>query len=117
MRKAKMLEKSDERILGSGEFVEQLIQQSDEERKKQFFTRENNERAIEYIVKACKDAGVDMKAMKAGSRRRSISELRARLIGKLVEEFGFSLTEAGRQLGVSPSAVAKVLSRGSRKVI
>ena len=30
-------EKSDERILDSGEFVQQLIRQSDEERRKQFF--------------------------------------------------------------------------------
>jgi len=33
-------EKSDERILGSGEFVEQLIQQSDQARKKQFSDHE-----------------------------------------------------------------------------
>jgi len=108
-------EKSDERILGSGEFVQQLIQQSDEERRKQFFSRENHEIAIDHIMKECKDAGVDIKVLKAGSRRRKISELRARLIEKLVDEFGFSLAEAGRQLGVSPSAVAKVLSRESRK--
>jgi REP element-mobilizing transposase RayT len=34
-------EKSDERILGSGEFVQQLIQQSDTERKRQFSMKEN----------------------------------------------------------------------------
>jgi hypothetical protein len=33
----------------------------------------------------------------------------------VVEEFGFSLAEAGRQLGVSSSAVAKVLSRSVSK--
>jgi len=31
------------------------------------------------------------------------------------EEFGFSLADAGRQLGVSSSAVAKVLSRRNTK--
>jgi len=108
-------EKSDERILGSGEFVQQLIQQSDKERRKQYFNIENHERAMGYIMEECKDAEVDIKALKAGSRRRKISELRARLIEKLVEVFGFSLAEAGRQLGVSPSAVAKVLSRRSAK--
>ena len=108
-------EKSDERILGSGEFVEQLIQQSDEERRKHFFGRENQERAIDYIRRECKDVGVNIKALKAGSRRRKISELRARLIEKLIDEFGFSLAETGRQLGVSSSAVAKVLSRRSTK--
>jgi hypothetical protein len=33
-------EKSDEQILGSGEFVEQVIQQSDQVRKEQFFDYE-----------------------------------------------------------------------------
>jgi len=33
----------------------------------------------------------------------------------VVEEFGFSLAEAGRQLGVSSSAVAKALSRSNTK--
>jgi len=108
-------EKSDERILGSGEFVQQLIQQSDEERKRQFFCRENQQIAINYIERECKKAEIDIKALKAGSRRRKISEVRARLIPKLVNEFGFSLAAAGRQLGVSSSAVAKVLSRRSTK--
>lgn len=66
-------------------------------------------------MKACKDTRIDIKALKAGSRRRKISELKARLIEKLVDTFGFSLAEAGRQLGISPSAVAKVLIRGSTK--
>jgi hypothetical protein len=36
MRRLGMREKSDERILGSGEFVEQLIKESDQTRKEQF---------------------------------------------------------------------------------
>jgi REP element-mobilizing transposase RayT len=108
-------EKSDERILGSGKFVQQLIQQSDEERRRQFYARENQELPMDYIKRECKDEDVDIKALKAGSRRRKISKLRARLIEKLVDEFGFSLVETGRQLGVSSSAVAKVLSRKNNK--
>ena len=110
-------EKSDERILGSGEFVQQLIQQADEERKKQFHSTENMEIAIQYIKRECEDREVDIKALKAGSRRRKISKVRTRLIEKLVDEFGFSLAEAGRQLGVSSSAVAKALSRRNAKEI
>ena len=103
-------EKSDERILGSGEFVEQLIQQSDEERRKQFFGRQNQQRAIDYIRRECKAAGVDIKALKAGSRRRKISELRARLIEKLIEEFGFSLAHPPRVELLASQASAIVLN-------
>lgn len=108
-------EKSDERILGSGEFVQQLIQQADEERKKQFVGRTSLEIAIDYIMSECKNSEIDIKALKAGSRRRKISKLRARLIEKLVDEFGLSLKEVGHQLGVSSSSVAKTLSRRNTK--
>ena len=104
-------EKSDERILGSGEFVQQLIQQSDIERKRQFSRKENLELAIRYIKRECKNEQVDIKALRAGSRRRIVSKLRNRLIQNLVEKFGLSLTETGRQMGVSSSAVAKALDR------
>ena len=104
-------EKSDERILGSGEFVQQLIEQSDKERKKQFHGIEKRKMAIQYIKRECEDGEVDIRALKAGSRRRKISKIRTRLIEKLVDDFGFSLAESGRQLGVSSSAVAKALSR------
>ena len=109
-------EKSDERILGSGEFVQQLIQQSDIERKRQFSMKENLEQAIWYIKRECKDEGVDIKALRAGSRRRIVSRLRNRLIQNLVEYFGLSLAETGRQMGVSSSAIAKALDRRNIKV-
>jgi hypothetical protein len=91
------------------------IVDDDEDRKKQFYGAENREIAIQYIKRECQDRGVDIKALKAGSRRRKISKIRVRLIEKLVEEFGFSLAETGRQLGVSSSAVAKALSRRKDK--
>ena len=67
--------------------------------------------AIRYIKRECKDEEVDIKALRAGSRRRIVSKLRNRLIQNLVEKFGLSLTETGRQMGVSSSAVAKALDR------
>ena len=110
-------EKSDERILGSGEFVEQLIRESDIKRKRQFSRKENLDLAIRYIKRECKDEEVNIKALRAGSRRRIVSRLRKRLIRDLVEDFGLSLTETGRQLGVSSSGVAKALSRTNIEVI
>ena len=67
--------------------------------------------AIRYIKRECKDEEVDIKALRAGSRRRIVSKLRNRLIQNLVKEFGLSLAETGRQMGVSSSAAAKALDR------
>ena len=55
--------------------------------------------------------GSAVKAWKSGSRRRKITIVRSQLAKELVEEWGLSLTETSRHLGVSPSAIAKTLYR------
>lgn len=104
-------QKSDERILGSGEFVELLIKESDHARKAQFIGHEREDIAVSYIQKICKQERVSVEALKSGGRRQKVSEVRARIAKKLVHEMGFSLTETGRYLGVSPSAISKALLR------
>jgi REP element-mobilizing transposase RayT len=110
LRRSGVREKSDERILGSGHFVEQLIEQSDQTRKEQFSVQERLLRVADQIEKICKKEHVSIEALKSGSRRQKVSMVRSRLAKKLVEEWGLSLTEAGRHLGVTPSAIAGVLS-------
>ena len=111
LRRLGVREKSDERILGSGEFVEQLIQQSDLARKEQFSVHKRRQRTVSYIHRICKKENISVEALKSGSRRQKVSAIRSQLARKLVEEWGVSLTEAGRHLGVSPSAIAKTLYR------
>jgi REP element-mobilizing transposase RayT len=114
MRRMGIREKSDERILGSGDFVMQLIEQSDQIRKNQFSTHERIEHATLHIRKVCKKENVSIEALKSGSRRQKIVSVRSQLAKTLVEEWGLSLTETGRQLGVSASAIAKTLYRLSK---
>jgi DNA-binding Lrp family transcriptional regulator len=46
-----------------------------------------------------------------GSRRRRISQVRLQIAYQLVENFGIPLAEVARQVGVSASAISKVLNR------
>jgi len=111
LRRLGLREKSDERILGSGEFVEQLINESDLARKAQFSRRELNRRAFLYIQKMCKRENVNVKALQSGSRRKGVSKVRYQLAKHFVDNWGLSLAETGRQLGVSTSAISKMLMR------
>ncbi len=111
LRRLGVREKSDERILGSGEFVEQLIKQSDQTRKEQFAVQERLHRVVKHVEKICKKESVSVEALKSGSRRQKVSMVRSQLAKKLVEEWGLSLAETGRHLGVSLSAIAKILYR------
>ena len=104
-------EKSDERILGSGRFVEQLIQESDQTRKAQFAPHERMKRAVSFIKKVCIQENISLEALKTGSRRKKISMVRKHLAKKLVDEWGLSLAETGRYLGVTTSAITKILRR------
>ena len=52
-----------------------------------------------------------LKPCKAGSRRSQISKIRSELSVMLVEEFGLTLAEAARLLGVTTSAVTRAISR------
>jgi hypothetical protein len=115
MRRLGVRAKSDERILGSGDFVEQLIQHSDQTRKEQLSAHKCLQRAVSYIEKICKQENVNVEALKSRSQRQKVSLVRSQLAKKLVEEWGLSLTEAGRHLGVSLSAISKTLYRSSKR--
>ena len=56
-------------------------------------------------------ANISVEALKSGSRRQKISQVRSQLPKTLVDEWGLSLTETGNHLGVSPSAIAKIIYR------
>jgi putative transposase len=115
MRRLGVREKSDERILGRGEFVEQLIKESDQPRKEQFSVQQRLKRAASVVEKLCKKEGVSITELKSGSRRQKVLMVRRQLAKDLVKQCGLSLTETGRHLGVSASAIAKSLSRSAKR--
>jgi len=66
---------------------------------------------MSYIQKFCEQEKISVAAIQSGSRRQEISRVRKQLAQKLIEEWGYSLVETGRYLGVSPSAISKLLFR------
>ena len=72
-------EQFDERILGSGEFVERMTQEADLLRKYRFTAKERQEKADAAIAAVCRGARVSIEALRNGSRRREVSQVRAEL--------------------------------------
>ena len=58
-----------------------------------------------------KKSSVNVVELKGGSRRKPISEMRARLVMELIRDYGLTLAEPARQLGVSTSAVSQIIRR------
>ena len=103
LRRSGDRELSDDRILGSGEFVERIIKEAEAKIRYQFRVKEHPEKIDEFIAKVCKNKNVSIEELKAGSRRKEASRVRARIAIGLVKTHGVSLAEAARQLGVSTS--------------
>lgn len=110
-RKDRDRDLSDERILGSSDFVERIIGEAEEAIRYQLPLNERRIVAQKRIDEICNREGINVKELKGGSRRTGISRARAILAIELVEEYGLTLAEAGRQLGVTTPAVSKILKR------
>ena len=111
LRRSGDRELGDDRILGSGEFVARIIKEAEAKIRYQFPAEDYPEKINEFIAKVCKKEKVSIEELKAGSRRREASTVRAQIAIGLVKANGVSLAEVARQLGVSTAAVSKIIKR------
>jgi len=114
LRRSGERELCDERILGSGEFVEQIIKEAETKIKYQLPVLDHQKKIDELITRICRDEKLSIEELKGGSRRGEASRIRARIAIDLVKTQGVTLAEVARQLGVSTSAVSKIMRRTSR---
>ena len=59
----------------------------------------------------CEREGMSVNEVTLDSRKWIISEIRSRIVIRLVKELGIPLAEIGRQLGITTSSVSKILRR------
>ena len=111
MRRRKVRELSDERILGSGDFVERILEDAEKSFQRSFRNNLSVNDLETLILKACKTSGIHIDELRSGGRRQNVSGVRSRLAVDLVRHHGISLAEAARQLGVSTPAIWNLLMR------
>ena len=112
MRKSGVKEESDDRILGSGEFVSEVIKHAEEKVKYQLPAMELQKSIKEEIENHCKNEKVPVAMLESGSRRPPLPKLRRAIALKLINEYGLSLAETARRLDISTSGVTQILRRG-----
>jgi putative transposase len=102
---------ADERILGSGDFVERVIQEAEARMQRQYSSKTWGRKMERVISEVCKKRKVSLTELRNGSRRGAIPAVRAEVSRKLVEDYGIPVAEIARQVGVSTSAISKSLAR------
>ena len=111
MRKTSTKALSDERILGGDSFVRDMLKEAEDRKKLALSADEQTKLVNEAIDQACRDAGITATFLRSGSKSGLLPSLRKQLAEKFVYEYGVSLAETARQLGVTTNAVSYMVRR------
>ena len=114
IRRSGERELSDDRILGSGKFVERIIKEAETRIKYQLPAKDNHQKIDELIGTLCKNGKVSIEELTGGSRRRQVTKVRKLIAIELVKGHGIALSEIARRVGVSTSAISKIINRASQ---
>jgi hypothetical protein len=101
---------SDERILGSGEFAQEMIDEADALVKEKMPLARRLFDVSEIVERSCESHGVTRQSLEGGCRRKECSKVRKELVMKLVFELGLTYAETAPLLGISASAVSKIVN-------
>lgn len=114
LRRQKEPMAGDPRILGSGDFVEGLLREAEERQVAALRRGPTPQETEAVIARICKREGASVEELKRGGRRGTLSAVRADLARELVAGLGLSLAQAARHLGVSTTAISKILRKTDR---
>ena len=103
---------SDQRILGDGEFVQDLLGEMDEMGSRNLRLPLERMSLDSLAERVCEVHGVRSGELLSGSRRREIVEARRIMSWLSVKELGYSGAEVARYLGVTNSCVTRAASTG-----
>jgi len=115
-RRKKPIKEHDARILGSTDFVQRILKEAEEKQLCQLKIRQKSLTIMELIEQEIEKSGVSFNELNGGSRRKAVSEARARIAWRCVEELGLSCAEIGRYLGVCTSSISRVVAKAARRV-
>ncbi|MEI8031980.1 MAG: transposase [Chlorobiaceae bacterium] len=110
MRKSGEKALGDERILGGDDFVRKVLNDAEGRKDVPFPEKDRLVQFNELIEQECASAGVTVTFLRTGSRRGVLPSLRKKLAVKSVFDYGISLAETARQLGVTANAVSYMLN-------
>jgi putative transposase len=102
---------SDERILGTGDFVHAIMREVEEKQLRQTKLRRRGKGIAEIIREECKKVGVNEQELMQGSRRQKVSRTRAVIAFRCKEEIGCSGAEIARHLGVNTTSINRAVEK------
>lgn len=101
----------DSRIIGSGDFVDEILREADSHVRRQLRVGERKSSIDRIIKEFCKEEGIKEEEVRNGGQRRVVSGARGQIAYRLNRELGISMAEIARNVGVSTTAVIKATKK------
>jgi putative transposase len=106
--------KGDERILGSSDFVEQVLKQADEQLEEKYRLQVSFISLQALIDKVAQYYKIDPENLKSTSKERPVTEARRVLCYIAVRKLGYKCTDVSKAVGISAVTVSKAVGLGSK---
>jgi len=107
-------QRSDQRILGDSEFVQDVISGLDDLVKKNLRLSGQRKDIAALAKHVCKKFHISLGELCSGSRRRIVVEARSSISWVAVRELGYSGADVARFLGVTNSCVTRFVASGTK---
>jgi REP element-mobilizing transposase RayT len=114
LKTAKIFQKSDERILGDGDFVESVLASANEAMERKYDLQSRGFTLDKVTARVAEVLGVKPEDVWASGRYRHIVESRSLLCYWSVRELGITMSSLARKLQISVPAVSKSVIRGEK---
>ena len=114
MRRAQIFQKADERILGNGDFVEQVLSATEEQMEQKYALLASGIDVDKIAQRVSELVEVDVSAMMATGKEPWRVKARSLLCYWAVREVGITMAELSRRLKISLSGVSLSVQRGEK---
>ena len=110
-RRKRQKVETDERILGSGDFVRAVMQEAEARQLRQIKLRKDERSIHQIIEEECGIRNISIAELQNGSRRGVVSTARMMIACRCKDELGLPAAEIARHLGVNTSSITRAISR------
>lgn len=115
MRRRGQKEAFDERILGSGDFVNKVLKDAEERQLRQLKNKRAGLTIQGIIDKECRKGGISPVELQGGSRRLKVSDVRSLIGLRCRDELGLTSAEIARHVGINTSSIIRSIERAERR--
>jgi len=115
MRRRGQKEEFDQRILGGGDFVNNVLKEAEDRALRQLKARRAGKNIQTIIDEECRKYGISPAELQSGNKRRKVSDARAVIGLRSRQELGLSAAEIARHTGINTSGVTRAIERAERR--